>query len=235
MFLLAALSLGFLGSFHCIGMCGPIAMAIPVKRTSMWSILYGTLIYNTGRILTYTAIGFLFGFIGKGFVMAGLQNTLSIALGVILLASVLVPRYSTKWIRLHFLFKSIEKLKTVFRKLFASHTPGALFGIGFLNGLLPCGLIYLGIAGSTATGDAFTGALFMLFFGMGTLPAMLSITLIRDYITSNFKYHLRKVIPLFIASMAILLILRGMNLGIPYISPALSKDGSQHTTCCHKE
>lgn len=234
MFLLAAISLGFLGSFHCIGMCGPIALSIPVKRTSPFSLISGSLIYNSGRIITYVTMGFLFGLIGKGFVMAGWQNILSIALGVLILTMLLLPNFSLP-VKVGFFFHILERLKEQLRKLFGVHNVRSLLFIGLLNGLLPCGLVYLGIAGAIATGSAATGALFMAGFGLGTFPAMMTLTIIRDYINIRVREKIRKVVPVFVGCMAVLLILRGMNLGIPYISPSLqSTSAGCHHQCCNK-
>ena len=129
----------------------------------------------------------------------------------------------------------LEKLKSKIRILFGIKTLASLYTIGVLNGLLPCGLVYMAIAGSIATGDEIKGALFMAGFGTGTLPAMLLITLVRDYITLGFRENIRKVIPVFVGIMAVLLILRGMDLGIPYISPSIKNNsGITHHQCCHK-
>lgn len=233
MFLLAAISLGFLGSFHCIGMCGPIAMAIPVKRDSYFSIISGALIYNLGRVVTYACLGVLFGILGKGFMLAGWQSFLSIALGIGILLLLFIPNLTLAPVHIGFLVGLIGKLKMKMRHLFGVHTIRSLFIIGMLNGLLPCGLVYLGIIGALATGDTIKGALFMIGFGMGTLPAMLSMTFIRDYISTRFRNGLKKMVPVFITAMAVILILRGLNLGIPYVSPsAESHSGMKCHMCC---
>lgn len=235
MFLLAAISLGFLGSFHCIGMCGPIALTIPVKRTSPWSVVVGSLVYNMGRVITYACLGLFFGLLGQGFVLAGGQNILSVILGTIILFLLFFPRFAAKYIRTGFVYRWIEKLKSILRNLFGVHTKRTLLFIGLLNGLLPCGLVYLGVAGAVATGDIFKGALFMAVFGAGTLPAMLAVTVARDYISIGFRQGIRRVMPVLVGVMAILLILRGMNLGIPYISPSIESNGKASChKCCHK-
>ena len=235
MFLLAAISLGFLGSFHCIGMCGPIALTIPVKRTSSLSIIGGGLVYNLGRIFTYACLGLIFGLLGQGFVLAGGQSILSVVLGIIILVLLLFPHMTGKYLRAGILFGLVEKLKATLRRLFGMHSLRALLFIGILNGLLPCGLVYLGIAGAVATGDVLKGALFMAAFGAGTLPAMLAITVIRDYISVRFRQGIRSVMPMLVGAMAVLLILRGMNLGIPYVSPSIESNGKTEChKCCHK-
>jgi sulfite exporter TauE/SafE len=236
MFLLAAISLGFLGSFHCVGMCGPIALTIPVNRKSFFSVISGSAVYNLGRITTYALMGLLFGLIGQGVALAGWQSLLSIVLGSLILILLFLPKISLIPMKLGTVMHFLESLKSKIRTLFGIHTFRSLFFIGFLNGLLPCGLVYLGIAGSVATGDALKGALFMAAFGLGTFPAMMTVTMIRDRINISFREKIRKTIPVFVGMMAILLILRGMNLGIPYVSPSIGKttEGSCHHQCCHK-
>ena len=237
MFFLAALSLGFLGSFHCVGMCGPIALTIPVKRSSKLSVFAGSLIYNAGRVTTYTILGTLFGLLGQGFAMAGWQSFLSLTLGSLILIFLFVPKI--KFIKQSngILMMPLGKIKSNISQLFGQNTKEALFFIGVLNGLLPCGLVYLGIAGSIATGNAFSGALFMVGFGLGTIPAMMTLTVIRDFISIKFRENVRKAVPVFVGIMALLLILRGLNLGIPYVSPEAKvspKTGVIVQQVCHK-
>lgn len=234
-FLIAAISLGFLGSFHCIGMCGPIALSIPVKRKSLFTILSGALTYNIGRMLTYGCMGLLFGLLGEGVAIAGWQNILSVVLGIGILVVLFAPQLFVNVRPISPYMPLLEKLKSNMRKLFGIHSSRSLLLIGVLNGLLPCGLVYLGIAGSIATGSAVKGALFMVAFGFGTLPIMLSIIMVKDYISLRFRENIRKTIPVFVGAMAVLLILRGLNLGIPYISPSITSDSGicQHQ-CCKK-
>ncbi|MBK9477881.1 MAG: sulfite exporter TauE/SafE family protein [Bacteroidetes bacterium] len=235
-FLIAAFTLGFLGSFHCIGMCGPIALALPLSSSSKWARVLGALLYNLGRSFTYAVFGIVFGLLGKSFVIAGFQQSISIFLGVLILIIVLFPERSMN--RFQFsskLYNLINKLKSKFTHLFSQKNYYSLFLIGLLNGLLPCGLVYLGVIGAIATGDAIQGALFMVLFGLGTLPAMFSLALISNQISISFRTKIRKAVPFFVSAMAVLLILRGLNLGVPYVSPKLSKTDSTKHECCHKK
>lgn len=233
MYLLVALSLGFLGSLHCIGMCGPIALALPVRRTSRLSAVTGILTYNLGRILSYSLLGLIFGLMGKGFVLAGWQNALSIALGSILLIALIAPRLIR--IRSGILFRVLEQLKAKVRTLFGKQNLASLLFIGILNGFLPCGLLYVAVAGAIATGTALDGTLFMAVFGLGTVPAMFTITFIKDYLNFRFRERIRLAVPVFIGIMAVMLILRGMNLGIPYLSPSITTEkGMCKHSCCAK-
>ncbi len=233
--LLTAITLGFLGSFHCVGMCGPIALALPLNRKNILTITSGVLTYNGGRILTYALFGCLFGLVGSSFVIAGYQRILSIALGIGLIISVLLPENAARRFRLsRNIFSIISAQKANVAKLFRRTGYPSLLLIGMLNGLLPCGFVYTAVAGSILTGGVLQGALFMAFFGLGTLPAMAALSLAGNKIGLGFRNRLRQAVPVFIIAMAALLILRGLNLGIPYLSPKLSSsDWTQHT-CCHK-
>lgn len=235
-FLFAALSLGFLGSFHCIGMCGPIALALPLGRESKVKQIAGGITYNMGRIFTYGIFGLLFGLIGKGFVIGGYQQILSIALGITILLGLLLPSRVTSFFGLtKVIFPMVTKVKSLLGKLFGQKSFASLFLIGVLNGFLPCGLVYLGVVGALATGDAVRGSLFMMMFGAGTLPAMLFVSLVSNIISVEWRNKVRRAVPVFVGIMACVLILRGMNLGIPYISPELSKTDCTKQSCCHKK
>jgi uncharacterized protein len=179
--------------------------------------------------MTYAVMGLCFGLLGNGFLLVGWQNVLSIVLGCLLLMTVALPRLAFSWTKN---IKVLELLKSRIMKLFAIHTWGSLFLIGILNGFLPCGLVYIGITGAVATGNALNGAVFMMGFGLGTLPAMLALTVAGGTISIKFRMRIRKAVPVFVGAMAILLILRGMNLGLPYISP--STDHSKHYKCCEE-
>ncbi|MCK6648552.1 MAG: sulfite exporter TauE/SafE family protein [Bacteroidia bacterium] len=234
-FIWAAITLGFLGSFHCVGMCGPIALALPLNHNSLWSKIIGALLYNFGRMFTYALLGSLFGLLGQSVVIAGYQQALSITLGVIILIMVLLPSSTYGRFKITaFIYSYIGKLKQKLGSLFQKRSYSSLFFIGTLNGLLPCGLVYLGIAGAIATGNSLEGALFMAMFGLGTLPAMFILGMLGNSISINIRNRINKAIPVFVVAMALLLILRGMNLGIPYISPEMSVSKPECSKCCHK-
>lgn len=103
--------------------------------------------------------------------------------------------------------------------------------MGLLNGLLPCGLVYVACAGATATGHPWSGARYMLVFGAGTVPLMLAISLSGRLVPSALRLKLRQAVPICILLVAALLILRGLSLGIPYLSPDLSS-GPGGSSCC---
>lgn len=235
--LIAAIILGFFGSFHCVGMCGPIAMMLPFQNLSGNSKIFGALLYNLGRVVTYAFIGFIFGLAGKGFYLAGMQQALSIIAGILL---ILMALFSLNTIFENKLGSSLsgffDRVKRTIGLLFKQHSYRAVAGIGLLNGLLPCGLVYLGLAGALATGSATKGALFMAAFGFGTFPAMLSIIFLGKFIGTNTRIMMQKVLPVLIFLMGTLLVVRGLNLGIPYLSPHTEKnvEVERQIDCCKK-
>jgi hypothetical protein len=232
---LTALSIGFLGSFHCVGMCGPIALALPLNRSGYGSAAAGALTYNAGRIITYAVFGIALGLAGKTFVIAGYQRALSLTIGAVLLVYVCIPDSMKSSIPSpRFLQKFVSKNKNAIGRLFQRSSLTSLLLIGLLNGLLPCGFVYLGLAGSLATGDAWKGAAFMAAFGAGTIPAMLALSLAGNRISLPVRNSIRKAVPVFMGLMALLFILRGLNLGIPYLSPHLSAVTDTQHNCCHK-
>ncbi|KAB1064716.1 sulfite exporter TauE/SafE family protein [Salibacter halophilus] len=227
-----AISLGLISSLHCMGMCGPIAMAIPVKRQSKLQVATGAAIYNAGRISTYMILGLLFGLLGKTFFTAGVQRGVSIGLGIVFLLAVIIPRLTNAKIPLEkTAYKVVGRLMGRFKKLFKTHSAESVYSIGVLNGLLPCGMVYLALAGAISTGGWSEGAIYMLFFGMGTLPLMLSATMAGSLFSASVRTKFRKAIPVLIGVMGVLLILRGMNLGIPYVSPEIEFVNPAITEC----
>ena len=215
--------IGILGSLHCIGMCGPLALALPSAGQDRADYAMGRVLYNIGRVLTYAAMGIVFGLIGKTFALAGLQRGVSIAAGLFILAAAL------GWHRLT--SPSFGFLRGAWSKLIAQRSRTALFAIGLLNGLLPCGLVYVALAGAAATGSAAGGAVFMLAFGAGTIPAMLAVSLSGKLVHVGLRQKFHRMVPVTLGVLSVLFILRGMSLGIPYVSPDLSP-AAEHS-CCH--
>ena len=221
--ILTAFTIGFLGSFHCIGMCGPIAIALPVPNSSNLSFFTGRVLYNIGRVVTYSFLGFLFGLVGGKIALAGAQQVVSIILGVVIIIAVLLPqRYKNIFVQHKFVQKLAQPLKSNISILFKKGTLSSLFLIGILNGFLPCGFVYIGLAGSIASGNAISGAAVMMLFGLGTVPAMFAATVFGKFINVGIRTKLRKAIPVFAILLAAVFIMRGLNLGIPYLSPKLS-------------
>ncbi len=233
--ILTAFFIGFFGSLHCIGMCGPIAIALPVPDSSNLSFFFGRLLYNIGRVVSYSLIGFLFGLIGQRIALAGAQQVVSIALGVIIIIAVLMPQKQKNFFIQHPLVQKVmQPLKSNIGLLFKKGTFSSMFTIGILNGFLPCGFVYIGLAGAIASGDAISGAAVMFLFGVGTIPAMFTATVFGKFINIGIRTKIRKAVPVLAILLGLMFILRGMNLGIPYFSPKLStNDEISSEMKCH--
>jgi uncharacterized protein len=240
--LYSALLLGFAGSFHCIGMCGPIALSIsgrPGAGANMGRKMLEYLAYFFGKTVTYGAMGLVFGLLGQGFVIAGFQQVLSVMMGSVMLLLVLVSLVKTSWFHSNKATAYLQnKLIPAFGYLLkrpGSFTPLLL---GLLNGLLPCGLVYIGLTAAVATGSAVQAAMYMLLFGTGTIPIMLAFTVFTGQIGFTWRTKIRQLTPVLMALMGTILVLRGLNLGIPYISPLLDSlmiqgDRGAEAAGCH--
>ena len=218
--LITALTLGLIGSFHCIGMCGPIAIALPLPKENWWYKISGVFLYNIGRVITYGILGALFGLLGKGIQLAGFQRIVSILMGAIMVISVVFPFVFRNRISIDSLFGGyVSKFVMGFKKLFKMRSLSSLLIIGLLNGLLPCGLVYIAVAGAINTNDVTMGILYMVAFGLGTAPMLAVVTLAGNMISGQFRSKVNKIIPYVVVIVGILFILRGLSLGIPYVSP----------------
>jgi sulfite exporter TauE/SafE len=231
------LTIGLVGSLHCIGMCGPIVVALPLKKHNILSKITGTVLYNSGRVFTYSILGILFGLLGRGIHLAGFQQWTSILLGIVMITSVLFPFVFREKITIGGLFKGFAaRLILRLKKLFTDRSYFSLLMIGLLNGLLPCGLVYIAIAGAINSGDVISGAIFMMLFGFGTIPLLMVATLASDAIGQRIRFKMQRVVPYFVFMLGVLFILRGMSLGIPYISPTSEKLAPKMTiekgSCC---
>lgn len=221
--ILTSFFVGLFGSLHCIGMCGPIAIALPVPKTDNLYFIAGRLLYNIGRVVTYSFLGAVFGLLGSRLVISGFQQSVSITLGIAIVIAVLIPpKYKAK-ISQHTLVQKITlPLKSGISDLFKQGTFSAMFLIGILNGFLPCALVYVALAGAIASGDAISGTAVMILFGLGTIPAMFAATLFGKFINLNIRRKINKAIPVLALVLGLLFIIRGLGLGIPYISPKIS-------------
>ncbi len=235
--LYAAFLLGLVSSLHCLGMCGPIALALPVAGGGAGRKVLGRLLYNAGRISTYALLGLGMGLFGRGLSFVLSQQQLSVAVGVLMLAFVLLP--SALAGRLGLMTPALRftnRVKAGFARLFRQRSLPVLFGIGVLNGLLPCGMVYVALGGAVATADAPTGMAYMALFGLGTTPLMLLVGLGSAWLKGNWRAAFRRAAPAFTVALALVLLLRGLNLGIPLLSPALEKSPATAAklNCCHK-
>jgi sulfite exporter TauE/SafE len=235
MFLSSVFEIGFLmgllGSVHCIGMCGPLVMALPISQKNTFQKFTALLLYHAGKIASYAILGLLFGLFGSQFPVFALQKNISIVIGITMLVYVLyVFVLKPKHLQFGILGNYYNQIVKLLSRLFKSKSSISFLFIGMLNGLLPCGMIYLALSSSMATQNIWYGGLLMIFFGLGTVPALLMVALGGQYMGFAFRKKLQNLLPVFILGMGVLLILRGLNLGIPYLSP-FAGIGGQAISC----
>ena len=218
--LISALIFGLLGSFHCIGMCGPIAFMLPIDRANQTKKILQVSVYHIGRLVTYGILGLLFGLLGKGFYLFGFQQYLSIIIGVLMILMIVLPKKTiNKFSITKPIYKLLSGVKNRLGKELKKKRVDTFFTIGFLNGFLPCGLVYMAIFASIATANAFEGAIYMILFGLGTIPLMTAFVYLGNFTTGLVRKKIQQFIPVAVVVIAVLFILRGMGLGIPYVSP----------------
>jgi sulfite exporter TauE/SafE len=232
--LYAALILGLISSFHCIGMCGPIAMMLPVDHKNEAKKAIQIITYHLGRLTAYASIGLIFGLLGRGFFLAGIQQKMSIFIGIAMIIAALIPeKVFSKYNFSKPVYKVISKIKSSLGSQFRNRSYKSLFIIGLLNGFLPCGMVYAALFGAIAMQSAGFGMLYMLLFGLGTVPLMTVVVYANALIKLPFRNKIQKAIPYAAVIIGVLFILRGLGLGIPYVSPSNMNLFVQATPNCH--
>jgi len=232
--LYTALIFGLISSLHCIGMCGPIAMMLPVDHQNPTKKALQIIVYHLGRLTSYGMLGLLFGLLGRGFYMAGIQQQLSVAVGVAMILLAVVPEKTLA----HYnfskpVYRLISGVKSSLGQQFKRKTPDALFTIGLFNGLLPCGLVYAALFGAIAMQNVTFGVAYMVLYGLGTIPMMSAVVYASSLLSIPFRSKLQKAVPLVTVIIGVLFVLRGMGLDIDYISPSNMNLFVQANANCH--
>jgi len=219
-----AFFIGLFGSIHCVGMCGPLMMAIPGNQSGTVWLLFDKFIYQLGRVVSYTILGLIIGLIGKQVWLLGIQQSVSIISGVLIIIAA-----TTRLLKWPLFYRGrASHPATVINRLIVyalKHRWGHLF-IGMLNGLLPCGFVYVALVGAVNTPSVLSSAKYMFLFGTGTLPLMFIAALGSSFITSNVRRKLNNIIPYFMLLLGFWFIMRGLSLNIAYLSPSISADQS---------
>ena len=224
-----------MGSLHCVGMCGPIAFMLPVDRSNNIKKFGQIFIYHFGRLMAYGIIGLVFGLLGKGLYVFGMQQQLSIAIGVLMILVVLIPYKTFNRYNLSKpIYKIISKVKNRLGAALKKKSPDTFLTIGFLNGFLPCGLVYMALFGAIAMGSAAEGSLYMMLFGLGTIPLMTAAIYFSGLLKGGVRQKVQKLIPIFVVLIGVLFILRGLGLGIPYVSPKPVVELTSSAMECHE-
>ena len=227
------LLMGFTGSLHCAGMCGPIIWVMPFQFLHGIKRWMGIFLYHFGRVSVYALLALVLHSFRSLF-QPQIQQYISITLGaVLLIAGVLsfLPRSRFK-INLPWAGFVTRNLGTFIGK----PGLGTLFITGALNGMLPCGLVYMALSATVVADSAIQSMGLMYVFGLGTLPMLMSLTVLKSKASFIRLQHIRGMVPVIMFSFGCLFMLRGMNLGIPYLSPKV--EVTQHevkASCCHKK
>ena len=218
--IILALTIGLTSSLHCVGMCGPIALSLGLNAENKLKFSVRNLTYQFGRVTTYTLLGALLGVIGESFSFAGLQNYLSIAIGIIMIIMVMIPQfYENGATSLKPVNNIMIKVKMLLGKYLIRKDSKSLYIVGVLNGLLPCGSVYATLTAAIAMGSIAKSASFMFFFGLGTLPLMFATVLFGNFLSVNQRQTILKILPIITLLLGVLFVLRGLELNIPFISP----------------
>lgn len=229
--LLTSIVLGLISSFHCVGMCGPLALALPVTHQDKTSQVLSISLYNAGRILTYAVLGLLFGLAGRKLYLAGMQQWFSIGAGILMFLLAFQYFIRKKNIQPKWMDKFHGGVQFLMQRALQSQSRFSYLFLGMANGLLPCGMVYLAIAGALNTSEVLHSVVFMAGFGAGTLPAMMALAIFSLRVDLSVRRQIKRFMPYVVAGMAILLILRGLNLGIPFVSPVLGSNYNE--VSCH--
>lgn len=215
-------------------MCGPIAFSLGLNPDNKIDFTLRNFTYQFGRMTTYTLLGAILGIVGEGVSLAGLQNPFSIAVGILMILLAFVPKnLSNSNVGLKPVNRFLYEIKLSLGKFIRRKNYTSLYTTGLLNGLLPCGAVYAALTGSLAMGGIARGAMFMFFFGLGTVPLMFASVILGNVVSIKTRETILKLLPVLMILLGILFILRGLDLNIPYVSPALESlkingKGHQH-------
>ena len=245
-FILTGFIIGLSSNFHCIGMCGPIAIAIPVDRKNNFTILKGGLQYNIGRTISYGILGLVIGSIGLTIHTFGVLQWLSIITGALMILFAW-RKYFSKLFSMNIHVSGMQTfIKKPFGRLLKSKSRYKLWLLGALNGLLPCGMVFIALINALLTGEVLASSMAMIAFGIGTLPAMIAVIYMINKITTKMRQRMSSFVPYLLTIVGLLIILRGLNLGIPYLSPSVKMvenkfnesetdtSGTLQIDCCHQ-
>ncbi len=214
---------GFAGSLHCIGMCGPIVLALPGGAQTLLQFTISRFVYHFGRVLTYAIIGIVAGMLGGRLLLPVFQQNLSIVAGAVIILSLIVRKFRGRFtVNTPGLGRLTQELQRIIADLLRERTFPSLFALGMANGLLPCGFVYVAMTTAAVTANPVGGSVFMVGFGLGTVPATVGFSFFPRLASSRLRTKINAILPAFTLLVGVLLIVRGLSLGIPFISPKLS-------------
>jgi len=214
-----AFLLGFMGSFHCVGMCGPIALAVAGGKGKSYASK--KFLYNLGRSVTYAALGLIVGSLGFSLSLAGIQQGFSIGMGLLILILALSYKRTSQFSSISFFSQLVIQLKKTLGKFLKAGGKAGFFATGLANGLLPCGMVYMALVAAMALQDPWLGATYMFFFGIGTIPLLAALMWSGNLIPVSYRQTFQHAIPYLGVLIGILFVFRGLGLGLNGFSPDL--------------
>lgn len=210
----AALSIGLLGGMHCTLMCSPLMLGVFRNQ----QLALGFAAYQFGRIITYIILGLALAFVGESLSILGWQNGLSLLMAIFIVYFYVIP---SRYRFLNFINKiesiPYQKVKNGFKKFIGKQDLISRFSIGLLNGLLPCGLVYLALLSSFATETIMDSIVFMAVFGLGTLPWIIGSVWAGKMTFKRLNGFTQKLKPVLALTLALFLFLRGMEVQFIHI------------------
>lgn len=225
----SAILLGLGGNLHCMGMCGPLVLAIPFGNEKGIKKILATTVYFITKALGYALLGAIIGIIGAAAKLVVWQQWISIASGILMLVMVLFPIVLQQFEKVNI---SASFISSNLNKLLQSKSKWRLFAFGFLHAFLPCGLVYTALAASLAFASAIKSSLFMFTFGISSALMLWALASFKTHFSFHKSKHFAWISRSIVVLVAILLIVRGLNLGIPYISPHFDQKTGEVKSCC---
>jgi len=210
--LLAGMLLGLAGSAHCAGMCGPVLLVVMGgANSSRRAAGRAALIYHTCRLSMYVLLAIPAGYAGRALALAGLGRVMAVVAGALLLVAA-TGSGGQRWMRpVSLAWSTVVICLGMKARTFTRQSPHFGYAVlGLVNGLIPCGLVYAAITTAAAVGSIAGSALFMSGFGLGTVPALLGVTIAAAAVPVTLRQRLRFVGPAVMAFAGLLLIGRGV-------------------------
>ncbi len=233
-----AFLMGFTLSLHCAGMCGPIMLVLPFQLFKGVKKWFAIGLYHLGRVSVYAALAIVLHSFRSLF-EPKVQQYISIGLGSLLLIIGMVTFFPNHTLKMNMPWTGLVKKQL--GKFMGNPGLGAITMAGVLNGLLPCGLVYVALSASLSAATTPQAAMFMYVFGLGTMPILLTITILSksSFFINKLAFirmgAVKKLVPVMMFVFGCIFVLRGLNLGIPYLSPKVEVTGKViKSCCCHK-
>ncbi|MEM6396251.1 MAG: sulfite exporter TauE/SafE family protein [Bacteroidota bacterium] len=212
-----AFLLGIGGSLHCMSMCGPLVLAVPGLRADQGNQLTKLVVYHSGRVIVYALIGLIVGSLGWGLQLVNFQGTLAIATGLFIIG---IALFKLDFKRLFVSKASSASIwQRTINKYFSIYIKKdgwtATLVLGMLNGLIPCGLVYVAIISAVNVNAPLHGALYLLAFGLGTMPLLFATSIIGKRVFQYISFNKRYLQQAVLVAVGLIFIWRGLNFNFP--------------------